>query len=79
MPKLREDALAVSDPGVKPLPARETGSVGLEALLTIEMLPVAEPPVCGAKATLKLELCPAARVSGRLNPLMLKPVPVTVA
>src|SRR2546428_232245 len=55
----------------------------LEALpsssLTSETLPDALPMVAGANCTLKVLDCPAARVSGRVRPVMLKPVPETVA
>jgi len=45
----------------------------------IEMLPVALPVLVGAKVALKLVLCPSDKVSGNVRPLVLKPVPVTVA
>lgn len=43
------------------------------------MLPMTVPVAFGAKVTLKVVLWPAARVSGKVRPLMLKPVPVTVS
>ncbi len=49
------------------------------ALLTIETLPVTVPTAVGAKVTLRSALFPAVKVRGRDSPLMLKPVPVTVA
>src|SRR5207245_7273143 len=51
----------------------------LGALLTSETLPDTLPMVAGANCTLKVLDCPAARVSGRVRPVMLKPVPETVA
>ena len=56
LPKLRLEAVAVSDPGVTPDPERGTVSVGFDALLVMERLPLADPPVVGAKVTLKVAL-----------------------
>src|SRR3989442_12880916 len=50
----------------------------LGASLTSETLPDALPVVVGANCTLKVLDCPAARVSGKVSPLMLKPAPVTL-
>ena len=71
LPKLRLEAVAVSDPGVTPEPESGTVNVGFDALLVMERLLLADAPVVGAKVTLKVALCPAARVAGRLSPLML--------
>src|SRR2546425_826408 len=51
----------------------------LGVLLTSEMLPDTLPVAVGANCTLKLLDCPAARVSGKVSPLMLKPAPVKLA
>ena len=51
----------------------------LEASLTIERLPLADPPDCGVKVTLKVLLWPAARIAGTFKPLTVKPTPVTLA
>src|SRR5437899_3668630 len=48
----------------------------LAASLTSEMLPDTLPVAVGANCTLKVLDCPAARVSGNVSPLMLKPAPV---
>jgi hypothetical protein len=56
LPKLRLDGFAVRVPGVVPVPDRGMLSVGLEALLVMERLPLATPADCGAKTTLKLGL-----------------------
>src|SRR5438445_12087859 len=48
----------------------------LGALLTSEMPPDTLPVAVGANCTLKVLDCPAARVSGNVSPLMLKPAPV---
>ena len=50
----------------------------LVALLTSETLPIAAPAVVDAKTTLKLAVCPAAKVSGAVRPLALKPLPETL-
>src|SRR5436853_6479587 len=50
----------------------------LGALMTSETLPEALPVAVGANCTLKVLDCPAARVSGNVSPLMLKPAPVTL-
>jgi hypothetical protein len=60
-----------------PLNAIVVGEFG--ALLTIEMLPLALPAVVGANLALNVVLSPAPNVSGVLNPLMVRPVPDTVA
>jgi hypothetical protein len=56
LPKLRLVAVAVSDPGVTPEPESGTVKVGFDALLVIERLPLADPPVVGVKVTLKVAL-----------------------
>jgi hypothetical protein len=57
LPKLRLEAVAVSDPGVTPEPESGTVNVGFDALLVMErLLPEADPPVVGAKVTLNAAL-----------------------
>ena len=56
LPKVRLLAVAVSDPGVAPDPESGTANVGFDALLVMERLPLADPPVVGAKVTLKVAL-----------------------
>jgi len=51
----------------------------LDAVLTIEIMPLALPPVAGANCAVKEVLCPAARVAGVASPLMLNPAPDAVA
>lgn len=60
-----------------PLNAIVVGEFG--ALLTIEMLPLALPAEVGANFALNVVLSPAPNARGVFNPLMLRPVPVTVA
>src|SRR2546425_555376 len=62
--------------GWVPLPAREIVVGEMAASLTSETLPDTLPVAVGANCTLKVLDCPAARVSGNVSPLMLKPGPV---
>ena len=71
LPKLRLAAVAVSDPGVTPVPESGTANVGFEALLVMDRLPLADPPVVGVKVTLNVALWPAASVAGKVSPLIL--------
>jgi hypothetical protein len=56
LPKLRLAAVAVSDPGVIPEPESGTPRLGFDALLVMERLPLADPPVVGVNVTLKVAL-----------------------
>jgi hypothetical protein len=62
-----------------PVPLKEIASGEPGALLTSESEPVALPPEVGANTTFNVALPPAAMVRGRVRPVMLKPVPVTLA
>jgi len=76
-PKLNEVVLTESVPVVltsAPVPLKATVAVELEALLTSVRLPLTAPEVVGANFTENEALCPAARVSGRVSPLTVKPV-----
>ena len=76
LPKLRPVGLAVKRlVAVAPLPVKARAVGELVALLTRERLPDTLPEAAGAKATLKLVLWPAARVSGKVKPLIENPVP----
>ena len=78
-PKLVLVGLAVTR-RVIPVPESDTVVGGIQELLVvIETLPVTLPVAVGAKMALKVVLWPAARVSGKESPLMLKPVPVTLS
>jgi len=80
LPKLRLDGFAASTPPVTPVPDKGILSVGLEALLVRERVPLAAPADCGAKTTLKLGLLwPGAKVKGRFKPFTVNPLPVTAA
>ena len=56
LPKLRLEAVAVSDPGVTPEPESGTVNVGFDALLVMERLLLADPPDNGVNVTLKVTL-----------------------
>src|SRR5437899_7518992 len=80
LPKLRLVGLAASRNVAStpvPLRARVRGEPG--ALLVMETLPLALPVAEGANCALNVVFCPAASVSGRDKPLMLKPVPEALA
>ena len=61
------------------MPDSETFKVGFDALETTVMPPVALTAPCGANSAVKVTLAPGRRTSGRVSPLTLNPVPVTVA
>src|SRR5713226_7428130 len=80
LPKLRLVGLAPSrNVAATPVPlrARVRGEPG--ALLTSDTEPVTLPAAVGVNPALNVVLAPAAIVCGTLRPVMLKPVPVTVA
>jgi hypothetical protein len=62
-----------------PVPDRAIAAGEPGALLTTEMLPLAAPADAGAKVAVKDALLPALIVIGIVAPLMLNPVPETVA
>ena len=77
-PKVIAEGLTPSWP-CAPVPDMEIVVGEFGALLTIEIVPVALPPVVGANCAVNDTLCPAVKVFGVASPLMLKPVPETVA
>jgi hypothetical protein len=80
LPKLRLGVLKVSScVPASPDPLNAIVSVELGALLVSEIEPVTAPATPGAKTALKVVFEPAGIVIGALRPLMLNPVPVTVA
>ena len=58
-------------------PLKVTVRLGFEALEVIARLPLKLPEDWGSKRMLKVALCPAVRVKGRFNPLVLNPPPET--
>jgi hypothetical protein len=79
LPKLKLPGLTENWPTAVPVPDRETEGVVPEAFDTSAMLPVSAPAAAGANVTLKVKVCPAERVKGKLNPLMVNPVPLKLA
>jgi hypothetical protein len=78
-PKLRLVGLAVSWPGVLPVPDRGTFSAELDAFDVMARLPLTVLPDVGVNVTLKFTLWPKLRVVGKLKPLAVKPEPVALA
>jgi hypothetical protein len=64
---------------VAPVPLSANVNVGFDAVLFSVTLPVTLPDAVGAKATVKLTVCDAASVNGMLRPVILNPMPLTVA
>ena len=77
-PKVTFDGLAETC-GVVPVPLMAMVSGEFGALLTMEMVPEALPPVVGANWAVKEVDCPAPRLSGVEIPVMVKPEPEAVA
>jgi hypothetical protein len=64
--------------GVLPVPESATTSGEFVALLTTVTLPDRLPAEAGANATLMEVDCPAARLSGSVIPLVVKPAPLAL-
>jgi len=79
VPKLRLVGFEPSVPGEIPVPDSGIFKVEFEALEMILTLPLAPAPDAGVNVTVKVVLCPAVRVNGVVIPLMLNPLPVTLA
>jgi len=79
LPKSSDVGVTANWPCAVPVPARDIVMVEFNALELTEKLPLALPADCGANVAVKVTLWPAARVSGKLRPLMLNPIPATVA
>ncbi len=65
--------------GCTPVPLRATVLGEMGALLSSERLPDTLPVAVGANCTLSVLDCPGGRVSGKVNPLMVKLAPVALA
>jgi hypothetical protein len=80
LPKLRLDVLKLSScVPATPVPLNAIVSGELGALLVSETEPVTLPAALGVKTALNVTFEPVGIVTGALRPVMLKPVPVTVA
>jgi hypothetical protein len=77
-PKVTDAGLAPSC-ACAPVPVIEMVVGEFGALLTIEIVPLAPPPVDGANCAVNEVLWPAPKVFGVASPLMLNPAPVVVA
>ena len=64
--------------GAVPVPESATTKGEFVAVLTTVTLPGRLPVEAGANVTLKEVDCPAARLTGSVIPLVLKPVPVAL-
>src|SRR5260370_18963043 len=64
--------------GCTPVPLREMMEGELVAVLTTVTLPERLPAEVGAKVTLREPDCPAARLRGRVSPLVLYPAPLAL-
>jgi hypothetical protein len=79
LPKLRLVGDTANVPAAVPVPERLMVSGEFEAFETTDTLPLAAPATVGAKVAVNVTLWLAVRVRGRFNPLMEKPVPLTLA
>lgn len=79
VPKFSEAGLSASWPGTVAVPASEIVTVESDASETTEIDPVMLPPAVGLNTAPKVKLCPGLKVRGRLNPLVRKAEPETLA
>jgi hypothetical protein len=80
LPKLMVPGVMPNVPlEVVPLPVKDTPTDGSDALELRESVALAVPVVDGVKVTERLVLPPAAKVYGKVRPLTLKAVSLTVA
>jgi len=74
---LTEAGVTVNCPDTEvPVPVNETEELEFDPVEVMARVPVSLPADGGANEALKVTLCAGARVSGRLIPLTLNPVPV---
>jgi hypothetical protein len=80
LPKLIDPGVTPSVPlELVPLPVRDTLSDGSEALEANKSVPFVVPVVVGEKITERFALAPGAKSYGKVNPLTVYPVPLTLA
>jgi hypothetical protein len=79
LPKLKVPGETLNCPAAVPEPASAMVKFGFGASETTEMLPLADPAEVGAKATPKVKLCLGDKAIGKLSPVTLNPLPVTLA
>jgi hypothetical protein len=78
LPKFKVLALEFSCPAETPVPDSAIVREEFEAFEFTVIPPVELPPAFGVKATVNVTLCPLFKVIGRLSPLRLNPVPLTL-
>lgn len=66
-------------PCVTPVPESGMLKLGFEPLEVMLMLPLAAPLAVGLKSTVNDVLWPGVNVTGKVSPLKVNPVPLTVA
>jgi len=79
VPKFSVAGLTASCPETVAVAASVMVRLPSEASEATAIAPEKLPPETGLNAAPKVKLCPGLRVRGRLNPVMLKPVPETLA
>src|SRR5580698_3636888 len=79
LPKLRLVGETARVPAAVPVPESAMESGELDAFDTTDKVPVKEPALAGVKVAVKVTLWLAVSVRGRVNPLIEKLDPVTVA
>ena len=80
LPKLIDPGVTPNVPlTLVPLPVKETPTDGSDALEASESVALLVPLAEGAKVTERLALPPAGKVWGKVRPLALNPLPLTVA
>ena len=79
VPKSSEAGLIPSCPGTVPEPDSTIVKVELAASEVIVIPPLSVPPDAGAYDTPNVKLCPGTSVIGKVKPVILKSLPVTVA
>ncbi len=79
MPKARLVGFTVSVAGVTPVPESGMVKLGFDPFEVMLTLPLAAPLAVGEKSTDNDALWPAAKATGKVSPLKLKPVPLALA
>ena len=79
LPKPRLEGLGLNVPAVMPVPERAIFRLGFDPFEVMLTLPLTAPPEVGENFTVNEVLWPGVKVTGRVSPLMLKPVPLAAA
>ena len=75
LPKVSDEGVAVSGPGVVPVPLKGTVRVGFVALPVTVMEPLAVPATVGAKVAFSCLVAPPARTKGVVTDVNENPLP----